>query len=229
MVVRNDLSQDRRGNDLSNRVYRELVSLILENKMPPGTVINEVSLAKQLDVSRTPVHYAIRDLIKDGLVMAVPNKRPVVAKFSSKEIEDLFDIRALLEGEAARLASQRMDKVLLIALRDEANAILKEKNKVKQNKLWADFDRKFHYEIAKISGNEFLFQDICRYQTIHYFLNYLFNDDMIEMAAAEHLAILDAIEAKDEGKAKDVMVNHIQEWKPYYARKLEEQRNYSGK
>ena len=77
-------SASAKRSRVTEDVYERLLSKILEQELAPGTLVSELSLAKELGVSRTPVHRAIRELIADGLVVERGRRRPVIAKFSGE-------------------------------------------------------------------------------------------------------------------------------------------------
>ena len=93
---------------LRDVVFENLREAILEGELKPGQRLMEVQLAEQLGVSRTPVREAIRKLELEGLVIMLPRKGAYVANMSLKDIIDVLEIRASLEGLAASLAAQRM-------------------------------------------------------------------------------------------------------------------------
>ena len=80
------LQPDQDDQPLSQRVYQAMLSAIISGQLKPGEVVNEIRLAQELGVSRTPVHTAIRELVKDGLITQEANRRPVVARFSVMSI-----------------------------------------------------------------------------------------------------------------------------------------------
>src|ERR1019366_2237085 len=103
---------------LSDAVYESLLEAIISGKLASGSIVSEVSLAKQLDVSRTPVHDALRQLAKDGLVEQRAGRRAIITTFSKEDVFDIFEMRKLLEGEAARRAATRLDRAIIAHLRD---------------------------------------------------------------------------------------------------------------
>ncbi len=108
---------------LSDAVYETVMKAIVAGQVAPGTVISEVRLAKQLGVSRTPVHDALRQLTKDGLIEQRANHRAEVAQFSREDVRDIFDMRILLESEAARRAAARIDRATIQGLPRTSSAI----------------------------------------------------------------------------------------------------------
>lgn len=85
-------------------VYDHLRSAILTGQFPPDAAINQEEVARTLNVSRIPVRDALRRLHSVGLVNILPNKRAIVPSFTSREIFEIFEMRAVLEGLAARNA-----------------------------------------------------------------------------------------------------------------------------
>ena len=91
---------------LRQQVLDTLRQAIIDGRLAPGARLTERELTEMLDVSRTVVREALRSLEAEGLVHVIPNKGPVVRELSRAEAEDLYQIRAVLEGLAARLFVQ---------------------------------------------------------------------------------------------------------------------------
>jgi DNA-binding GntR family transcriptional regulator len=206
---------------LSDSVYESLLEAILSGRLPPGTPVSEVSLARQLDVSRTPVHDALRQLAKDGLVEQRANHRAIICRFSPADIHDIFEMRKLLEGEAARRAATRIDRPTLTRLRSTAEKLKATRNDLDWLSRWADFDEEFHDAIARSCGSPRLCQDISRYRLLHRGINKLATTvECLQLALEEHLRILDALERRDAEQAGRMMVAHIAEWQAYFVNHL---------
>lgn len=211
------LRRDDENARLSDVVYETLLEAVLAGRLAPGTVVSEVALARQLEVSRTPVHDALKQLAKDGLVDQRANHRAVVAQFTPEDVHDIFEMRKLLEGEAARRAAERMDRPTLARLRATATALRRGRHKPDWLTRWVDFDEEFHHEIAKASGSRRLWQDIARYRLFHRSFNKLAtNVEVLQQALDEHCRILDALEHRDPDAAARQMVEHIREWQTYF-------------
>lgn len=207
---------------LSDAVYETLLDAILSGRMETGRVISEVSLAQQLKVSRTPVHDALRQLAKDGLVRQEANRRAVVAKFTADDVYDVFEMRKLLESEAARRAATRMDRPSRSELRDTLEGLANELTDPGWIARWADFDDQFHATIAQASGSLRLAQDISRYRMLHRGFNRLSTTvDVLQQALREHRMILDALDARDPIAAAAAMIEHLQEWQAYFTRQFQ--------
>ena len=216
--MENSLGQDNeQRNTLADTVYEKLLESILSGQLMPGAVVSEVALAKKLDVSRTPVHDALRQLSKDGLVEQQPGKRAVIATFSHDDIYDIFEMRKILEPEATRRASSRLDKHSLARLRSTAEMLAADLQKPNWVELWTDFDEDFHDAIARASGSPRLAQDINRYRLLHRGFNKLTTTvDVLQQALQEHIRILDALESRDAEAAALAMLEHVQEWQAYF-------------
>jgi DNA-binding GntR family transcriptional regulator len=206
---------------LSDAVYETLLGAILSAQLEPGTVVSEVSLARQLDVSRTPVHDALRQLAKDGLVVQQANRRAVIATFNRDDIYDIFEMRKLLEAEAARRAATRMDRPTLQRLRGVAETLAATRQRPDWVPRWIDFDEEFHDTIARTSGSPRLWHDIARYRLLQRGINKLASSvDVLEQALKEHQAILDGLEERDPERASRAMLIHIQEWQAYFVNRF---------
>src|SRR5262249_48072220 len=146
-----------------------------------------VSLAKQLEVSRTPVHDALRQLAKDGLVEQRAGRRAMIATFSKDDLFDIFEMRKLLEAAAARRAATRIDRGTLTHLRGLAEELRAHRDDPDWLTRWTDYDEEFHDAIAKASGSHRLWQDIVRYRLLHRGFNKLVtNVEGLQQALDEH-------------------------------------------
>ena len=204
------------GGSLADYVYRRVLDSLFSGALKPGDTLSEFRLAQQLGVSRTPVHIAIRDLARDGLVEQELNRRPRVARVSREDIHEIFEMRRLLECEAARRAAALIDRATLRRLAVEAKK-LEHVGETEAVRAWADFDDIFHEAIAEACGSRRLRDDILRYRTLHHALNSIrMTPDLLPQALAEHCTILAALEARDAEAAAAAMASHIDEWRLYY-------------
>jgi DNA-binding GntR family transcriptional regulator len=202
---------------LSDAVYETLFGAILNGELAAGAIVSEVSLAKQLAVSRTPVHDALRQLAKDGLVEQQAGRRAIIARFSRDDVADVFEMRKILEVEATRRAATRIDRATLAALRAAADDLKATGASSDWPAHWASFDENFHDAIAKASGSQRLYQDIVRYRILlRGFNKRNTNIDNLQRAVDEHIRVLDALEKRDAEAAAKGMFEHIQEWQAYF-------------
>ncbi len=202
---------------LSDTVYETLLEAIISGRLASGTIVSEVSLAKQLDVSRTPVHDALRQLSKDGLVEQRAGRRAVIATFSKEDVFDIFEMRKVLEAEACRRAASRIDRSTLAQLRAQGEELRKDRDQPDWVTKWADFDEAFHDAIAKASGSSRMWQDIGRYRLLHRGFNVLATTaESLQQALDEHFVILEALEKRDAEGASRAMTEHVAEWQAYF-------------
>ncbi|MBS1881757.1 MAG: GntR family transcriptional regulator [Actinobacteria bacterium] len=95
------------GLDRTNRAYQEIRRQIIEMTLPPGSRFTEASLAKQWQISKTPVREALARLRRDGLVDALPRAGYLVSPITLDDTDDLCRLRTLVSGEAAAEAAAR--------------------------------------------------------------------------------------------------------------------------
>ena len=216
-----ELQHSIESTRLSDTAYETLVGAILSGRLAPGTIVSELELARQFNVSRTPVHDALRQLTKDGLVVQEMNRRAMIATFTAEDVHDIFEMRKLLEGEAAKRAATRLDRVAQSALRQSTDKIAASFGNGGLVTRWADFDEMFHMTIAGACGSRRLEQDIARYRLLHRTFNRLTTTpEVLRQALAEHYRILNALERRDAKSAAAEMVAHIHEWQTYFVNRF---------
>jgi len=105
----------------ADKAYELLKQRVVGGTYAPGAQLKEEHIARELAISRTPVRVALRRLVEDGLATADPNRSVRVAAWTDADIEETFDLRALLEAHAADLAARRGGGALADRL-DDLNA-----------------------------------------------------------------------------------------------------------
>ena len=101
----------------SDHAYTVIRGMILAGELPPGSQVSEEALALRCEVSRTPVRDALRRLESDLLVTRTDTQRSFVADWSLDDVADAFELRAILEGRAAKRAAERMSDAALERIR----------------------------------------------------------------------------------------------------------------
>ena len=196
---------------LRDVVFENLRGAIVEGKLKPGQRLMEVQLAEQLGVSRTPVREAIRKLELEGLVVMLPRKGAYVANMSLKDVVDVLEIRASLEGLAASLSAERITDEDIKKL----ESIVEEfENNVDESNVEALLkkDVEFHECIFKSTNNKRLHQLINSLweQVYRFRVAYISDYDSTVNIVEEHKMILDAIKRGDSEMAKKYAMEHIQ-------------------
>ncbi|QIB27742.1 GntR family transcriptional regulator [Caloranaerobacter azorensis] len=197
-------------------VFESLREAIIDGKLKPGERLMEVQLAEKLGVSRTPVREAIRKLELEGLVVMIPRKGAYVADVSIKDILEVLEIRASLEGLAAQLAAERITDDELEALKMKAREF-DECIKNKDIKCIIQKDVEFHDIIFKATRNEKLIAiaESLREQVQRFRIIYVTEYDGTAKLSEEHSKIIEAISKRDSKKAKYYAEIHIENAEDY--------------
>jgi DNA-binding GntR family transcriptional regulator len=186
--------------------------LILRGEYAPGSRLGEVELAEALGVSRTPVREALRQLAAEGLVELVPHKGARVVAWTPGELEQVFELRAQVEGFAAHQAALRAgeDDVARLAELAEAHARATAARHRDLERIY-DLNAAFHGRIAAVAGGSSLqgvlaglVHTVVLHRTLH-----TFDDAAMERSSRHHLEIVDAIRARDGLWAESVMRGHL--------------------
>lgn len=195
---------------LRERIYEEIVRMIISGELPSGTPLDEKALTEKLQVSRTPFREALGTLAKEGLIEIRPYRGFFVRSFSRKETEDLYELRKTLECMAVELAVPHMSDVHIAGferLLDEAVAALKRGDMV----TYGQRDRAFHETIADLSGNAALIETLGRLALQVQIGRTIANQsrEFAKRAATERDEILAAFRKRDIKKASALMRAHI--------------------
>ena len=102
------MSKIRRIITIKQQVYEILRDDICNGIYAPGQQIQEVELSKKLEISRSPIREALRQLVSEGLAVEYPNRGVFVKTYTAKDIEDVFDLRILLESYAIRRSGRNL-------------------------------------------------------------------------------------------------------------------------
>jgi DNA-binding GntR family transcriptional regulator len=137
---------------LADHVYESLRRAIIEGRIPAGSKLSVPALARQLDVSRSPIREAVARLTADRLAIESPRRGAVVAGFTLGDLVELYEAREALEGTAARLAAERAG----LQLREALTAVLREHQDALET--WNDerriaADAEFHRLLRDTCGN----------------------------------------------------------------------------
>ncbi len=196
---------------LRDVVFENLREAIVEVKLSPGQRLMEFQLADQLGVSRTPVREAIRKLELEGLVIMLPRKGAYVANMSLKDVIDVLEIRASLEGLAAYLAAERMTDEDILKLEKIAEDFDQGKENEDLETLLKK-DVEFHECIFKATNNKRLHQLINSLweQVYRFRVSYISDYESTVNITKEHKLILEAIKSGDSELAKKYAKEHIE-------------------
>ncbi len=196
----------------TQRAYELILAQITRLELLPGSPINEQRLAEDLGMALTPVQEALKQLASDHLVRVTPRHGLYVADVNVPDLEKLSELRLALEALAARLAAERAtedDLVVLEAIRQEQVAA----DPDDPRRLF-EIDHKFHKAIAQAADNKYLAQTLDHFFGLSLRLWYLVLPRLafLPRAVEKHLALVDAIRARDADCAEQIMRAHVAEF-----------------
>jgi DNA-binding GntR family transcriptional regulator len=192
---------------LRDQVCNALRSSIIEGRLPPSTLLREERLAAELQVSRTPLREAIRQLAEEGFVEQAPRRGARVASLTPDMVREVYEVREALEGMAARLAAQRID--------DSRVARLKERLENLRPRIaagdFSDTGDLVHEEIFAACGNSRLRRLMAVYRgKVAWIQRTAFRmSERLDLAYQEHESIVRALECRDSEWAEAAVRRHI--------------------
>lgn len=196
---------------IRDTVTRALRSAIISGEMQPGRVYSAPSLGEEFGISATPIREAMLDLVREGLVVAMPNRGFRVTEVSPHDLAEVTELRLFLEPPAVEKATPLIPETAFAGLREQADEIVAAADRGDLVEyLTADGD--FHLAILQYAGNARLMALIqsLRSQTRLFGLSSLFERGHLTESAKEHHAIMDAIEERDAPRARALVHTHIE-------------------
>ncbi len=196
---------------LTTLVRRELERRILSGELAPGAKLNEADIAAELGVSRGPVREAFRALEQSGLVRTEKNRGVFVRQVSLEEANEIYEVRAALEGLVGKLAARRIRPAQVERIR----AVVKNMHAVGRARdavAYYPLNVEFHALLVEAAGNRALQAnyrrivnelDLYRRETI------LRSAENIPRSTREHEAIVNAVAKADEKLAERLLVEHV--------------------
>jgi DNA-binding GntR family transcriptional regulator len=196
----------------SDRAYAALRADIVEWRLIPGTVLAEVEQSERLGVSRTPLREALGRLSAEGLTAAAGGRSVVVTGISLEDIDDLFELRGIIECRAAALAAERGVPAVFAALQAEflqAPQLLSSADRSRHD--YYALVEKLDEAIDAAIGNSYLVQAIRGLRVHLARVRRLAADDDARLIAAanEHAAIAEAISASNARLAEAATTVHL--------------------
>ena len=212
-------------------ILERLRGLILTGEYGPEERLIEEQLAQRLGVSRTPVRQALTMLEAEGLVEIAPNRGATVCSFSIEDVWDIYDLRAVLEGHAARRATGRIEGGELERMRKLAREMEglagRFDDHEEEIRVLVALNQEFHGTIVEASRNRRLQRLINRTVEIPLMFKAFFWYTPHERAISNqyHRRILEALEKGDADRAEIIMREHVYEGRNFVIRALEEDTN----
>ncbi|MFF0448828.1 GntR family transcriptional regulator [Streptomyces sp. NPDC004609] len=192
------------------RVADALRAALVSGLLLPGEVYSAPALAARFGVSATPVREAMLDLVKEGLVAAVPNKGFRVTEVTERQLDEYLHLRALIEIPTVTALARTADPAAVEALRPVAAETVATAA-TGDLAAYAAADRRFHLDLLALAGNAHLVEvagDLRTRSRLHG-LAALAEHGLLEASAGEHHALLDALRAGDEKAVRRLMTGHL--------------------
>ena len=199
-------------------VYEHLRKEILQGNLQSGEWLRERELSEFLDVSRTPIREALKQLVQEG-VLESSTRGIRVREYSLQEAIDIYEVREMLEARAVRLVAEKSEANSIVQLEQHLATSAEIPFEDFAGHIQADLD--FHSLIAKLSGNQAL-QDVIDSLTGRLINLRVITKNEIrsEESQDQHEAIVKAIAAKDADTAEDKMRSHIGHFKEIMQAKI---------
>ena len=192
---------------LRDQVCDALRERIIDGRLPPSSVLREERLAAELDVSRTPLREAIRQLAEEGFLEQAPRRGARVAALTPEMVQEVYEVREALEGMAARLAAQRIDDFRVVRLKKVLEEL---RPKIAAGDL-SDTGDVIHEEIFAACGNSRIQRLMGVYRgKVEWIQRTAFQiSQRLEQAYQEHESIVRALECRDPEWAEAAVRRHV--------------------
>ena len=199
---------------IRKKVYEHVREQILSGQIAPNERLIEAKIAQDIGTSRTPVREALHSLEIEGLIESIPRIGYTVKAISDREVVELWEIRCLIEGLAARWAVEKAAKKLVKELRKN---IVRAEEQVSSGNLdvFVELDGQFHETIARLSGGQRLLElaQTLRRHVLRYRIESIYLPDVALRAIEGHKEILRAIEKGDDAEISLALKNHLEQSK----------------
>jgi DNA-binding GntR family transcriptional regulator len=208
---------------LRERVAESLRAALVSGRMAPGTTYSIPALAEQFGVSATPVREAMLDLVNEGIVAPVPNKGFRVVELTDAELDQITELRRLLEVPTVGTLAGAIDRSSIKRLRSLASAV---SDAARRGDVvaYVEADRELHLALLAGAGNPRLVEIVGRLrdQSRLYGLEQLAAEGVLVDSANEHMQLIDALESGDRLAAERVMAHHLDHVRGIWASRREE-------
>lgn len=199
-----------RPASLHEEVATRLRTMVFERQLLPGQWIDELALARDWQISRTPLREALKVLASEGLVTPVPRQGCKVTELSENDADDLFPVMALLEGRCAFEAVRKATPADVKALRKLHEAL--ERHAAAENvDGYYRANHDFHSKVQALADNRWLDRAT---SDLRRFVRLLRGRQLnwpgrIAASIAEHRVLMEAVEQGDADRAERVMHDHL--------------------
>ena len=211
------------ADDLARRITLELEEDIIFGRLKPGQKLPEEELSERFDASRHHVREALAWLLRVGIVTKERHKGVTVRSFSAAEVQQMYEVREMLQRQAALmipLPAPKASIALLRGIHAEYEAAIARGD----FRSIHEVNDRFHTEFFRLCGNEFLWQLVMQYMDLSYTIRAnAFNPEHLAVARHEHLVMIDLLSTRESWALSQLCVDHIQYSKDQYLALLKPQ------
>jgi DNA-binding GntR family transcriptional regulator len=189
-------------------VAERLRAQIFARRLEPGAWIDELKLAAEYGISRTPLREALKVLAVEGLVTMKPRRGAYVAEMSRDDVAQIYHLLALLEADAAGEVARRASDEQLGQLQHLHERLEKQ---VRQRDAFFAANERFHLALLEVAGNRWRTQIVTDLRKVMKLNRHhsLFKQGRLADSLGEHRAIMSAIAARESAKAAKLMREHF--------------------
>lgn len=206
-------------HSLTRSAYETIKEAIISLKLRPGEKLKESMLSNQLRISSTPIRGALTQLQQEGLVKIIPFKGAFVAEIDDRDVEEIFELRELLEGAAVKRAA------ITFASEDlqQGEALLEEMReayKTGDMESYARASRDFHVLFIEKFGNQRMISALKTFddQLERVRITAIRTVENVPLFIKDYAKILEALKAKNPGEAERVLFVHLKRAKDAFSK-----------
>ncbi|MFC7394006.1 GntR family transcriptional regulator [Scopulibacillus cellulosilyticus] len=197
--------------------YKQLKKAILTEQLSPDLFYTETDLAEALQISRTPVREAVKELIGAGLLISVPRKGLKIREYTQLEIEQIFLLRKVIEPE---ILSKLLKTVTAEQIKTLKELVCRQEEAIeKKDELgFIELDQKFHLSLITWTDYNIIEEMIIKLHNITRLIGHkaIRKQKRMEEVIEEHRKIIEALEQKDEAPCKKAMNHHLEKTEQSY-------------
>lgn len=200
-----------KNTTIKETIYNTLIQEISHGVYKPGQQMNEVEITSRFKCSRSPVREALRHMVSEGILVEYPNRGVFVRSYTAKDIEDIFDLRILLESYAITNCKKSINDELIAELLQLKSKIVKYMDMQTATDEYIEEDTILHNTIVKCCGNNLVIDTYKRIQyMIQQFRIYsLFSNARYINSIQEHVQIIENIISGNYEEANQINVRHL--------------------
>lgn len=195
---------------LKGRAYENIKLQIVKGNLKPEERLLEEKLSKVMNISRAPIREAFNRLEKEGFVTIIPRKGAMVSNITTKEIENIFEIREVIEPLAAKKSFSKLSITELNKMGKKFEEFM-DKPVDSENRIhYSELDEKFHISIIKNCDNEKIIELLSNFEEhVRWFRAFYPNKSSFNWSIKEHLGIIGAIRNNDEKLFIKRLIQHL--------------------